>query len=117
MLARSYTVMGEPGKARDAMAAAARLAPDDPGVLALQATAIREANGGRHNAESMSILRRVLTLDPNHSEALWFIGNAEAEAGNTDKAVEMLERVYQQIPENSEDRLFVRQRIDEIRGG
>jgi len=117
MLARSYTVMGEREKARAAMAAAVRLAPDDPGVLALQATAIREANGGRHNAESMSILRRVLTLDPNNAEALWFVGNAEADAGNTDKAIEMLERIYQQIPESSEDRARVRQRIDAIRGG
>lgn len=117
MLARSYMVMGEREKARDAMANAARLAPDDPGVLVLEANAIREANGGQHSAESMSILRRVLTLDPNHGEALWIVGNAEAEAGNTEKAVEMLERVYQQIPESSEDRTLVRQRIDEIRGG
>jgi len=117
MLARSYTVMGETDKARDALAAAVRLAPDAPEVLALQANAIREANGGQHNAESLAILRRILALDPNHSEALWFIGNAEAEAGNTDKAIEMLQRVYQQIPENSEERTFIRQRIDEIRGG
>jgi cytochrome c-type biogenesis protein CcmH len=117
MLARSYTVMGEPKKARDALAAAVRLAPDNPRVLALQATAIRDAGGGRHTAESISLLRRVLTLDPDNAEALWVVGNAEAEAGNTDKAIEMLERVYQQIPANSEDRTFVRQRIDEIRGG
>ncbi len=117
MLARSYMVMGEREKAREAMANAARLAPDDPGILALQANAIREANGGQHSAESMSILRRVLTLDPDNTEALWAVGNAEAEAGNTEKAIEMLERVYQQIPENNEDRTLVRQRIDEIRGG
>ncbi len=117
MLARSYTVMGEREKARDAMANAARLAPDDPRVLALQAGAIRQANGGRHTAESMAIMRRILTLDPDHPDALWAVGNAEAEAGNTDRAIEMLERVYQQIPEDSEDRAFVRQRIDELRGG
>lgn len=117
MLARSYTVMGERDKARNAMANAVRLAPDDPRVLALQANAIRDANGGQHTDESMAILRRVLALDPNNTEALWFVGNAEAEAGNTSKAIEMLEQVYQQIPENSEDRSFIRQRIDEIRGG
>ncbi len=117
MLARSYTVMGERAKARDAMANAVRLAPEDPRVLALQAGAIRDANGGRHNAESMAILRRVLALDPDHAEALWFVGNAEAEAGNTAKAIEMLERAYQQIPEGGEDRAFIQRRIDELRGG
>jgi len=117
MLARSYTVMGDHDKARDALANAARLAPDDPRVLTLQAAAIRDANGGRHTEASLAILRRVLTLDPNQPEALWFVGNAEADAGNTDKAIEMLERAYQQIPENSEERKFIRQRIDEIRGG
>lgn len=117
MLARSYTVMGEPEKARDAMAKAADLAPENPQVLALQAAAIRDANGGRDNEESMAILRQVLALDPDHAEALWFVGNAEAEAGNRDDAIEMLERVYQQMPEDSENRSFVRQRIDEIRGG
>lgn len=117
MLARSYTVMGDSDKARDAMANAVRLAPDDPRVLALQAAAIRQANGGRSTPESTSIMRRVLKIDPNHTEALWYVGNAEAEAGNTGKAIEMLERAYQQIPDDSAEKAFVRKRIDEIRGG
>lgn len=117
MLARSYTVMGQTEKARDAMATAVRLAPNDPAVLGLEAETIRTANGGQHNAESIAILRRVLELDPNHPQALWFVGNAEAEAGNTDDAVEMLERAYELFPADSEDRLFVRQRIEQLRGG
>lgn len=117
MLARSYAVLGENGKARDAMASAVRLAPDDPAVVGLQATTIRDANGGRHNAESIAVLRRLLELDPNNHEALWFVGNAEAEAGNREKAIELLERVYGQLPETSADRTLVRKRIDEIRGG
>ena len=117
MLARSYTVLGKADEAREAMAAAARLAPEDPSVLAIEAAAIREANGGQHNAESIAVLRRVLALDPNHTEALWVVGNAEADAGNTDGAVEMLERVYELSPAGSEDRDVVRQRLDELRGG
>ncbi|UCH74154.1 MAG: c-type cytochrome biogenesis protein CcmI [Rhodospirillales bacterium] len=117
MLARSYTVMGERDNAEEAMANAARLAPDDPRILALQAATIRDANGGEQTEESLSILRRVLSLDPDHTEALWFVGNAEAEAGNTDKAIEMLERIYQQAPETSEERTLILRRIDEIRGG
>jgi cytochrome c-type biogenesis protein CcmH len=117
MLARSYSVLGKTDKAREAMATAVRLAPGDPAVLALEATAIREANGGQHNAESIAVLRQVLALDPNHAEALWIVGNAEAGAGNTDGAIEMLERVYELYPAGSEDRDLVRRRIDELRGG
>lgn len=117
MLARSYTVLGELEAAREAMASAVQLAPDDPSVVSLQATAIREANGGSHNAESIAVLRRLLVLDPRHTEALWVLGNAEAEAGNRDKAVELLERAYRMLPQDSADRDMVRQRIDQIRGG
>jgi len=117
MLARSYAVMGEAGKAREAMATAVRLAPDDPTVIALEAAAVREANGGQHNAESIAILRRVLELNPDNTEALWFVGNAEAEAGNKAKALELLQRVAGQFPEASEDRAMVQKRIAEIEGG
>ena len=116
MLARSYTVLGEPEKARDAIANAVRLAPDNSDVLALQARAIREANGGADNDETVAILRRVLALAPNHMEALWFVGNAEADAGNKAAARELLERMLAQIPEDNPDREFVMRRIEGLDG-
>ena len=116
MLARSYTVLGEPEKARDAIANAVRLAPDNSDVLALQARAIREANGGADNDETVAILRRVLALAPDHMEALWFVGNAEAAAGNKAAARELLERMLAQIPEDNPDREFVMQRIEGLDG-
>lgn len=117
MLGRSYIVMQEPEKARDAFAKAAELAPDDPQVLSLYARAIRESSGGEENGTTEALMRRVLELDPNHPEALWFVAKAEAEAGNTQKAKEMLERLYAQLPEGNPDRDFVRQRIDQLNGG
>ena len=116
MLARSYTVLGEPAKAREALDNAARLAPDDPGVLALQARAIRDGNGGKDNDETVAILRRVLELAPDNEEALWFLGNAEADGGNKAKARELLERLLAKIPEDNPDRDFVKQRIDQLDG-
>lgn len=116
MLARSYTVLGEPEKAREALGNAARLAPDDPNVLALQARAIRDGNGGKDNDETVAILRRVLELAPDNEEALWFLGNAEADAGNKTEARELLERLLAQIPGDNPDRDFVKQRIDQLDG-
>jgi len=116
MLARSYTVLGEMDKVREAVENAVRLDPDNPDVLALQARAIRDTNGGEDNEETVTILRRILELAPDHTEALWFLGNAEATAGNVAKARELLERLYAQIPENSPDRDFVRQRLEQLGG-
>ena len=116
MLARSYTVLGEAEKARDAMSNAVRLDPDNPDVLALHARAIRGANGGADNEETTAILRRILELAPDNAEALWFLGNAEADAGNKAKARELLERLLAQLPDESPDRDILRQRIDQLGG-
>jgi cytochrome c-type biogenesis protein CcmH len=116
MLARSYTVLGESAKAREAMDNAARLAPDNSDVLALQARAIRDENGGKDSDETVTILRRVLELAPDNPEALWILGNAEADGGNKAKARELLERLLAQIPEGSPDRDFIKQRIDQLDG-
>lgn len=116
MLARSYTVLGEAEKARDAMSNAVRLDPDNPDVLSLQARAVRDANGGEDNEETTAILRRILELAPDNAEALWFLGNAEANAGNDAKARELLERLLAQLPEDSSDRDILRQRIDQLGG-
>lgn len=116
MLVRSYTVLGEQEKAQEALDNAARLAPDDPQVLTLQARAIRDANGGKDNERSIAILRRVLEIAPDTQEALWFLGNAEAEAGNRDQARALLERLLAQLPEDNPDRSFVVQRLQELGG-
>lgn len=116
MLARSYTVLGRPQDAREAIANAAALAPLDAEILTLHARAIREAEGA-DTEETIELMRRVLKIDPSQPEALWFLGHAEAEAGNTDRARDLLEALYAQIPEDNPDRAVVRERIDALTGG
>ena len=117
MLARSYTVLERHAEARRAAARAAELAPDNPDILSLHARAIRAAAGEAQTPESIVIMRRVLALAPDSLEALWFVGIAEADAGNKQRATELLERAWSLIPEDSPDRAFLRQKIDELTGG
>ena len=116
MLARSYTVLGELDKVREAMDNAVKLAPDNSDVLAMHARAVRDANGGEDNEETIAILRRILELAPDNADALWFLGNAEAKAGNNDEARELLQRLLAQIPEDSPNREFVKQQIEQLGG-
>ncbi len=117
LLSRSYAVMQQPDKARDALARAAALNPDNPDMLTMQARQIREASGGKETPQSLAIMRHVLELQPDNIEALWFVGQAEAEAGNFAHARELLERAYAQIPADNADRAFVRKTIDALPGG
>jgi cytochrome c-type biogenesis protein CcmH len=82
----------------------------------MQARAVRDVNGGEDNEETIAILRRVLELAPDNADALWFLGNAEAKAGNNGEARELLQRLLAQIPEDSPDRDFVSQRIEQLGG-
>ena len=116
MLARSYSVMGEPEKVREAVDNAVRLAPDNPDVLILQARAIRDVNGGQDNEETIAILRRALELAPDNMDALWLVGNVEADSGNNAKARELLERLLARVPEDSSERELILQRIQQLGG-
>lgn len=113
-LARSYGVLGRLEEARDALAEAVNALPDNVDLLVLYGRAIRGANGDRPNAESIAAMRRILTLSPDNIEALWFVAEAEAEAGNTDQAKILLEKALQQLPAGSQERAQVRQRIDSL---
>ena len=114
MLGRSYTALGETEKAREAIDNAARLAPDNPDVLTLQARMIRAENDGKDNESTIAILRRVLDMAPDNPEALWFLANAAADAGNPAEARQLLERLLAQIPDGNPQKAVIQQRIDEI---
>ncbi|MDP6390652.1 MAG: c-type cytochrome biogenesis protein CcmI [Alphaproteobacteria bacterium] len=113
-LGRSYTVLRQHDKARDAMARAAKLAPKNVEVLMLYGRAIRSAAGEAPTPESIAVMRRVVALDGGIMEALWFVGRAEAEAGNTAAARDHWEKAYAALPETSPDRAELRRRIDSL---
>ena len=87
-LAFSYRVLGELDKAVPAFKRAAELAPEDAGAQAEYARAVLDAAPSRERVpdEAIRLYRRVLELNPEHPDALWFVGYAEATASPPDKA-------------------------------
>lgn len=81
LLGRAYAAEGRPADARDALARALKLAPDDPDLLteAAEARALA-ADGRRFDAEAVAMLRRALALQPAHQRARWFLGISQRQA-------------------------------------
>jgi cytochrome c-type biogenesis protein CcmH len=110
-LARSYNVLKLPEKARDALAQAVKAAPAKTDILILYARSARQVNGGQDTAESLAALRKALVLAPNIIEALWYVGGAEADSGDTDAARTLWQRALNNLPEDAPDRTKFEARI------
>ncbi len=113
-LARSYTVLKQTDKAKEALAAALKVAPKNVDLLILYGRTVRAVNGERQTPESIETMRKVLAIAPNHVEALWFLGGAEATAGRKGEARALWERAITQFPPNAPERAQLRTRIDQL---
>ncbi|MGY0635175.1 tetratricopeptide repeat protein [Luteimonas sp. A478] len=92
LLGRAYAEMGRYEDARDALGRAARLDPENPGILTEHAEAIAsvEAAGG-FTAEARALLERALQIDPSYQRARLFLGIAQRQAGEDALAAETWE--------------------------
>jgi cytochrome c-type biogenesis protein CcmH len=115
-LGRSYGVLGDAGAARDAFERAAALAPDDPDVLAQYAEAIAQASdpGETVPTDAVAVFRRLLALDGNSPVALWHLGLAAAQTGDTDEAGELWGRLLVLLPPGGTDFGAVQDAIDSL---
>ena len=117
-LGRSYGVLGETPKSRDAYAQAAALSPDDPAVLQSYVTAIMAAQpeDAAVPMEAVVVLRRLATVDAENTSALWLLGRAEAESGNTDAARGLWRRLLALLPPGGDDHAAVEGAIESLGG-
>jgi cytochrome c-type biogenesis protein CcmH len=82
-LSQSYRVLGRLKEARQAINRAETLAPGNPQVLVQQANIILAGSpDGTVPPEAATIYRRVLEIEPENGEALFYSGAAYAEAGD-----------------------------------
>jgi cytochrome c-type biogenesis protein CcmH len=119
-LARSYAVLNQPAKARDAYARAVKLRPDDIGLKQGYAEAIISAAGDDATApptEATALFRQILAAEPKNQMALWYVGLAEADAGHKDMARDLLSRLLTELPANAPGRQEVEQRLAGLKQG
>ncbi|MDR6992104.1 tetratricopeptide repeat protein [Luteimonas sp. 3794] len=88
LLGRAYAGLERFDDARDAIARAAKLIPEDDAVQveAAQASA-RAAPDRRFDAAAVQTLRDVLARTPDHQHARWYLGIAQRQAGDDAGAV------------------------------
>lgn len=90
LLARSYADLGEPDKAADAARHAAELGPK-PGDAEAQSERGEDlvtAAKGMVGPDARAAFRAALAADPGDPRARFFMGLAEAQDGNSDKALD-----------------------------
>ena len=116
-LGRAWGVLGEHEKAKDALARAAALAPENVAVLSDYARALLQdaEPGASPPAEVTAIMRRILALDPDHGDAQWFVGLAEAAAGHRDAAAVLWEKLITRLPPGSPEYAEVKKRLDALK--
>ena len=115
-LGRSYGVLGEPQKSRDAYAQAAALSPDDPDILQSYVTAIMAAQPEDATVpmEAVVVLRQLATVDAENPSALWLLGRAEAESGDMDGARGLWRRLLALLPPGGDDHATVESAIESL---
>ena len=104
MLGRSYGVLGDREGARAAFARAAALRPGDAQVLSAYARSLLDdpAGTGPLPARARDLYGRILELDGDNPEALYFSGLAETQAGNTAVGIAHWERLLTLLEPSSD---------------
>jgi cytochrome c-type biogenesis protein CcmH len=114
-LGRAYTVLEKHADARDALAKAAALAPNNTDVLLLQGRAIRAASGDKETPESLAVMRKVLAIDANNVEALWLVGLAEVAAGDRAAGMSKMQQAVDHLPIDAPNRAALAHRLEALK--
>jgi cytochrome c-type biogenesis protein CcmH len=103
-LGNVYGTLGQHEKSAAAYGRAATLAPNDPNPLNLQAFALTQAagKGAPPPPAAITLFEKVLTLDKNAPEALWYLGIVEAQKGNNEAALDYWKRLKLLAPADSQ---------------
>ena len=112
-LGRAWSVLNEHAKAADAYRHAHELAPDDAQIMADYAAAIIRAQpqGKEITPEAVAVLKKLLVKDPENALALFYLGLAEADAGNKDQAAAYWKKLLERLPSDAPIRELIKKRL------
>jgi len=97
-LGRSYTVMERRSDALAAYAKAHELAPADAEILSAYAWLLFSDNPHYTEGPAKALYARLLALDPNNPDALWFMGLSAYNKSDFKQAVHYWERLANVLP-------------------
>lgn len=115
-LALSYKVLGEPDKAKDAANHAIKLKPKavEP-RLALAQIQLGDAPEDHLPGDFLATLHQVLTIDPDNTTALYYLGAAEASGGHASEARKYWQKLLAKMPANQPERADLQKRFDALK--
>jgi cytochrome c-type biogenesis protein CcmH len=114
MLGRSWSVLGDTEQSAKAYRRLAEIRPDDLDAQLEYAGALLAKGEPEQPLEddTISQLERVLTLDANQPQALFHLGQAAAERGDTATAAGHWQRLLDQLPADTAEHAEVRALLD-----
>jgi cytochrome c-type biogenesis protein CcmH len=102
LLGRSLSSLDQHDRAAEAFSRAAKLVPNDAGLLADYADALAVSRGRKLEGEPLALAKRALEIDPQQLKALALAGAGEFQAGNAAAAAAYWKRALALIPPDSE---------------
>ena len=115
LLARSMMSLGRFVEATEAYAHLAKIAPNDPNVLAEYADALGMTQGRSLLGKPRELAEQALALDPNHPKSLALAGKAAMDANDWGAAMGYWQRLHAVLGPDSPDAPQLRSIMDEVR--
>jgi len=100
-LGRSYVVLGRAEQAKAAYAKAYKLSPNDPQVISDYAWLLYNEDPKNVGGQTVALYNQLVGFDPENQDALWVLGFAAYQQGDSKKAAGLWERLLKQLPAQS----------------
>lgn len=113
-LARAASVLGREEQIIEAYDNLIRLKGEVADLYLDKADALMQATKGRPTAEILSTMAKVLSLDPNNPDALWFSAMAALSIGDKVKAGNLFDKALNVIGKDSSDYDALRLQADQM---
>ena len=116
MLGRSYRALGRIDEAKEAHVKAIALLPGEVQArIEYAVLLLDEAEGDALPVQATNLMEEVLALAPDQPDALYFVGLAAAQKGDSARARTLWARLLVQLPAESPARAQVQQSLDSLK--